>query len=35
MIVVFVLPSLGIDVLGFILYPALHNLLSLLLGGLL
>lgn len=33
MVVVFVLPSLGIDVLGFILYPALSNLLSLLLGG--
>lgn len=33
MIVVFVLPSIGIDVLGFILYPALQNLLLLLLGG--
>ncbi|MGB9800013.1 MAG: site-2 protease family protein [Thermanaerothrix sp.] len=33
MLVVFVLPTLGIDILGFILYPALSNLLSLLLGG--
>lgn len=33
MLLIFALPAIGVDVLGFILYPALYNILSLLLGG--